>query len=157
VVPSTATALLDCRLLPGSSPEKVVGELMRLTGFDPEITFERLTYAPALGSARDDPLFEALARHAVAGRADAVAGPVLSIGFTDSIFARKRGVRAYGLIPFEVTEEEAKTMHGPNERVSVRNVERGLRILFSVVIEVAADLDRPVQVPGSPRRPPGQP
>jgi acetylornithine deacetylase/succinyl-diaminopimelate desuccinylase-like protein len=154
VVPSTATALLDCRLLPGSSPAKVVGELMRLTGFDPQISFERLTYAPALGSPRDDPLFEALARHCVAGRTDAVAGPVLSIGFTDSIFARQRGVHAYGLIPFEVTEEEANTMHAPNERVSVQNIERGLRILFSVVIEVAADLDRPKQVPGGPRRPP---
>ena len=142
VVPSTASARLDCRLLPGETKESMVTELYRLVEHDPRVTFEVLHYEPAAGSAWDDPLFEALARHSIAGRTDAAAGPVLSIGFTDSIFARKKGVRAYGLVPFEVTQEEMETMHGPGERVSVKNVQNGLRIIYSVVIEVAADLSQ---------------
>lgn len=142
VVPSVASARLDCRLLPGETKETLVGELYHLVEHDPRITFEVMHYEPAAGSAWDDPLFRALARHTVAGRTDAAAGPVLSIGFTDSIFARKKGVRAYGLVPFEVTQEEMQTMHGPNERVSVKNVQNGLRILFAVVVEVAADLSQ---------------
>jgi len=142
VVPTEASASLDIRLLPGTRPEAVIAELQRLTGNDPNIRFERTHYFPTRESPRDDPFYRALARHAVAGRDDAVAGPVLSIGFTDSLFARQRGTRAYGLVPFEVTEEEAKTMHAPNERVSVQNVRRGLRVLLSAVIEVSADLSR---------------
>lgn len=153
VVPSTATATLDCRLLPGTRPEQVVAELQRLTGNDPSITFEKIGYEPAMVSPRDDPFYEALARHVVAGREDAVAGPVLSVGFTDSMHARRKGTRAYGLVPFEVSEEEAKTMHGVGERVSVQNIHRGLRVLFSAVVEVAADLSRPGR-PGRPMKPP---
>ncbi len=142
VVPTTASARLDCRLLPGETKETMVTELYRLVEHDPRITFEVLHYEPSAGSAWDDPLFEALARHSTAGRTDAAAGPVLSIGFTDSIFARKKGVRAYGLVPFEVTQEEMETMHGPRERVSTENMTNGLRILFSTVVDVAADRSR---------------
>jgi len=142
VVPSTARARLDIRLLPDTRPAQVLAELRRLVGGDPAIRFEQTHYYPSLESPRDDPLYRALARHAVAGRDDAVAGPVLSIGFTDSLFARQRGVRAYGLVPFEVTEDEAKTMHAPKERVSVANVRRGLRVLLGAVIEVSADLSK---------------
>ena len=143
VVPSTASARLDCRLLPGETAQDIIAELQRLVGHDPAVSFEVLHYEPAAGNTWDDPLFAALARHAVAGRDDAAAGPVLSIGFTDSIFARKKGVRAYGLVPFEVTQQEMETMHAPHERVSLTNVRRGLRILFNVVLESAADLARP--------------
>ena len=142
VVPSVVSARLDCRLLPGETRETMVAELYRLVNNDPRVTFEVMHYEPAAGSAWDDPLFEALMRHSTAGREDAAAGPVLSIGFTDSIFARKKGVRAYGFVPFEVTQEEMQTMHGPGERVSVKNMENGLRIMFSVVVEVSADLSQ---------------
>jgi carboxypeptidase PM20D1 len=153
VVPSAASALLDCRLLPGTRPEQVIAELQALVGRDPNIRFEQMIYQPSLESPRDDPFYRALARHAVAGRSDAVAGPMLSIGFTDSLFARRKGVRSYGLIPFEITEKEAKTMHGRDERVSERNVREGLRILFSAVLEVSADLTAQPRVKG-PVRPP---
>jgi acetylornithine deacetylase/succinyl-diaminopimelate desuccinylase-like protein len=141
VVSTEAAVLLDCRLLPGTRPEQVIAELRQLVD-DPRVRFEVIQTSPALVSTWDDPLFRALTRHAVAGRDDAAAGPVLSPGFTDSMYARRRGVRAYGLIPFEVTEAEAKTMHAPRERVSIKNVREGLRILFSAVVEVSADLGR---------------
>ncbi len=143
VVPTVASARLDCRLLPGETKESIVAELRGLVGHDPRVTFEVMHYELAAGSAwKNDPLFEALMHHTTRGRKDAAAGPVLSIGFTDSILARKKGVRAYGLVPFEVTQEEMQTMHGPRERVSVKNVENGLRILYTVVVEVAADLSQ---------------
>jgi acetylornithine deacetylase/succinyl-diaminopimelate desuccinylase-like protein len=141
VVPSEASALLDARLLPGTRPEQVLARLEEATGHDPALTFEVLQSVPAAMSPWEgDPLYAALARQAVRGRTDAVAGPALSIGFTDSIYARQIGVRAYGFIPFEITKEEAATMHGANERVSVDNVRRGLQILFRAVLEVSADL-----------------
>jgi len=143
VVPSQASAVLDVRLLPGTRPEQVVARLEDALGHDPALTFEVLVATPAAVSPWEgDPLYEALARQAVAGRTDAVAGPALSIGFTDSIFARQLGVRAYGFVPFEITEDEARTMHGADERVSVENVRRGFGILLRAVLEVSADLSK---------------
>ena len=90
------------------------------------------------GSGWDDELFAALARNAVRGRADAIAAPVLSTGYTDSLLARPLGTHAYGLIPFEISQEELATMHGRDERVSIANLKRGSEVLFRTVVDVAA-------------------
>jgi acetylornithine deacetylase/succinyl-diaminopimelate desuccinylase-like protein len=89
-------------------------------------------------SPTDDSLYRSLAARAVEGRTDAAAGPVLSPGFTDSIFLRPKGVHAYGFVPFEVTQDEATTMHGHGERVSVENIRNGLRILYRAIADVTA-------------------
>lgn len=137
VVPSTVGALLDCRLLPGTTPEAMLAELKALVA-DPDIAFEVLHSASANASTWDDPFFRALSRHAVDGLPGAVAGPVLSVGFTDSLHLRPLGVRAYGLVPFQVTQAEAESIHGHNERVSIANVHRGLKVLYRAVVDVAA-------------------
>jgi acetylornithine deacetylase/succinyl-diaminopimelate desuccinylase-like protein len=138
VVPSEASAVLDCRLLPGVEPLVFLAELRALVA-DPGITFEVLHSAKAAASPLDDPFYRALARHAVLDQPDAVAGPVLSVGYTDSILLRPLGVHAYGLVPFAVTQAEATTMHGEGERVSLANIARGLKVLLGAVLDVAAD------------------
>lgn len=138
VIPSRAEAILDCRLLPGTTPKALQEELDALVKGLPGISIEMSQGFEAAVSEMDDPLFDALARHAVEGRTDAVAGPVISPGFTDSILARAKGTRAYGFVPFEVTSEELATFHGRDERVSVANVHRGLEVLFKSVVDVAA-------------------
>lgn len=139
VVPSSAHAIFDCRLLPGTRPASVLGELRELVGPDPGIRFEVIANEPSGYSSWDDPLFFALSRQLRQGRKDVAVGPALSVGFTDSIYARRKGVRAYGMVPFEVPKEELASMHGPKERVSLRNLREGLRILFAVTLEVSAD------------------
>jgi acetylornithine deacetylase/succinyl-diaminopimelate desuccinylase-like protein len=137
VVPSEAVAVLDCRLVPGTKPEDVLAEIKSLVGDDPSISYEIVSKKEANESPRDDPFFRALARNAVADRKDAAAGPVISVGYTDSLAVRPLGVHAYGFVPFEVTREEAATMHGDNERVSTENLARAVRVLFASVLEVS--------------------
>ena len=72
-----------------------------------------------------------------------MAGPVISVGFTDSIYLRALGVRAYGLVPFEVTQEEVATMHGDGERIHVDQVSAGLQVLYGTVIEVSTQTKSP--------------
>ncbi|MBL8920393.1 MAG: M20/M25/M40 family metallo-hydrolase [Myxococcaceae bacterium] len=138
VIPSQVAAIIDCRLLPGTTPELVLAELKELTKHVEGIEFETANADAANESTWQDPFFDALARHAVGTRTDAVAGPVLSPGYTDSLLARPKGARAYGMVPFEVTQEELATMHGRNERVSKQNLTRGLEVLFRAVVDVAA-------------------
>jgi acetylornithine deacetylase/succinyl-diaminopimelate desuccinylase-like protein len=136
VIPSEVNATVDCRLLPGVKPREFLAELRKLIP-DEKIQFEVLQEAESNHSPWEDPVFETLARHAIDGRKDVVAGPVLSPGYTDSIYARPLGVIAYGFVPFEVPKDEVVTMHGENERVSVENVKRGLKTLLSAVVEIA--------------------
>jgi acetylornithine deacetylase/succinyl-diaminopimelate desuccinylase-like protein len=138
VIPSATSAIMDCRLLPGTTPKALQEELEGLVKDVTGIKFEVLQAFEAGVSETDDPFFDALARHAVEGRDDAVAGPVISPGYTDSILARAKGARAYGFVPFDVTPEELATFHGRDERISVKNVHRGLEVLYRAVVDVAA-------------------
>jgi hypothetical protein len=51
---------------------------------------------------------------------------------------RRRGVRAYGVIPVAVTAGESATMHGDAERLSKKNVERGTRALTLTLVDAVA-------------------
>ena len=138
VVPSEVWANLDCRLLPGTTPESMLEHLKGLVAKVPGIRFEVLSEKAANASPWQDSFFDALAESVVEGRPDVVAGPVLSVGFTDSLFLRPLGVHAYGLVPFEVEQSEMAGMHGHNERVSLQNVQDGLRRLYRAVAKVSA-------------------
>lgn len=136
VVPSETWAVLDCRTLPGQDPQALLAELAALVD-DPQVRFEVMSSSRGSLSPADDPLFRALAARAVEGRDDAVAGPVLSVGYTDSNALRPLGVRAYGFVPVVVDAERLGTMHGDDERVRVSDLRDGLRILLSAVLDVS--------------------
>jgi acetylornithine deacetylase/succinyl-diaminopimelate desuccinylase-like protein len=136
VVPSEVFALLDCRIQPGVDPEAFTGWLEEIVGDD--IRLEVITARAGNLSPYDDPLYHALARHAVAGEPNSVAGPVISVGFTDSIFVRPMGTRAYGFVPVVLTEEEMSGFHGAGERLPQEQLQAGVRKLFSAIVEVSA-------------------
>lgn len=144
VVPAEVYAQYDIRLLPDSKPEELIAELRALIGDLPGVTIETLDQRlAAVSEYAGDPLFAALQFHAVDvakahGEPRVIAGPLLSPGFTDSVFLRAKGVRAYGLVPFMVTPAELNTMHGDAERVSKKNVTSGLETLLKATVDVAA-------------------
>jgi acetylornithine deacetylase/succinyl-diaminopimelate desuccinylase-like protein len=59
--------------------------------------------------------------------------PSVIPGFTDSHFFREQGVESYGFIPLVLGEEDEKTVHGINERVSVDNLRDGVRRLVALL------------------------
>lgn len=133
VVPSEVSALLDCRIQPGVTTADAIAAIQEIVG--PEIELQVINAREGNLSTWDDPLYQAIVRQVQAE--GHVAGPVISVGFTDSIYLRPLGVQAYGFVPFELTDEEMGTFHGNRERVSEENLERGLRMLLSAVIEFA--------------------
>ncbi len=141
VVPSEVSAQIDCRVLPGRDPAALLRDLKALVD-DPNVDFEVLHAARATESPSDDPFFRALLRHTRALGPHVVSGPVLSVGFTDSIYARPLGVRAYGLVPVEIPRALAETMHGERERVPEASFVQGLQVLWNVVVDTAAVVPR---------------
>lgn len=138
VLPSEAVAYLDCRLLPGTTDVEMIERLSAAVN-DPQVRFEVLSYYPAAVSVYEgDPFFDALVHQTRLADPEAVVGPALSVGFTDSIFLRGVGVRAYGLVPMRASLSEMATMHGDAERVPVAELERGLRVLLGATVEAAS-------------------
>ncbi|RMF23535.1 MAG: M20/M25/M40 family metallo-hydrolase [Deltaproteobacteria bacterium] len=137
VIPASAEATLDCRLLPGTNPDEFVAELERLID-DSSIEIVRVLEHVSGESSLDAPPVAAI-RDVVAATygEDGMVLPVLSPGFTDSHAFRAAGVPAYGFIPALLTREELATIHGHNERISQENLELGTRILFEVVRRLA--------------------
>ena len=145
VVPAEVRANLDSRLLPGTSPDQMqryLNDLLDAAGVE-GVEVVSLSGRSGSVSPTADPLYQALATRAVQQMPEAVAGPVLSPGFTDSIYLRELGVRAYGLVPFVVDEAGLRSMHGDNEGVHTHNLERGVRVLFSAVVDVASSSPTP--------------
>jgi acetylornithine deacetylase/succinyl-diaminopimelate desuccinylase-like protein len=69
--------------------------------------------------------------------------PQVQGGFTDSHFFRDLGIVSYGYSPDAVPDSDSGGVHGNDERVSVENVRRGVRMMLEIVQRFAA-AGRPV-------------
>jgi acetylornithine deacetylase/succinyl-diaminopimelate desuccinylase-like protein len=132
VVPPEARARLDCRLLPGEDPQAFLARLRRVIA-DDTIRLEPLLSFAAAASDSDSPLMAAVRQVATELLAGAVVVPSVLPGFTDSHYFRARGITSYGFVPFVLTEEEARTIHGVNERVTLDNLRRGLERMVALL------------------------
>jgi acetylornithine deacetylase/succinyl-diaminopimelate desuccinylase-like protein len=134
IVPATATALVDCRLLPGTTIEKWVEEI-RKTIQDDSISVDVVLNFPPAESPAESPLREAIKtvlarRYPGTGLADVVEG-----GFTDSHFFREKGIASYGFGPFPMTEADLLRVHGNDERIPVQTFREGVQTFYEIVEE----------------------
>jgi acetylornithine deacetylase/succinyl-diaminopimelate desuccinylase-like protein len=138
VIPSTAYAELDCRLLPGEDPDTFLERLKTMVA-DPSIEFSVLLHFPPSSSDVGTPLYRAIEQVAKGEESPVV--PSVLRGFTDSHFFRERGVTSYGFIPVVLTEEDERTVHGQNERISLESLREGTRRLVEI-LQTLDQLDR---------------
>ena len=137
VIPAEATADLDIRLLPGVKPATFLAELRRVIA---DSTVEIAPLRPDR-EASTSPLGGALvdAIKATVNEMDPgalITTPMLA-GYTDSYYYRALGIGAYGLSPFRLTEEDIRTVHGNDERVSLANLRFGVEFFYRIVESVA--------------------
>ncbi|OFV83779.1 MAG: hypothetical protein A3B65_01025 [Acidobacteria bacterium RIFCSPHIGHO2_02_FULL_67_57] len=134
VIPGEAVGELDVRLLPGEDPQEFLRQLRAVLADDTiEIEPIQEPFRQAIASPIDTELFRAI--ETVAGKhfpGVPVTTRMLS-GYTESGLFRRLGIICYGFEPFFLTREEQASVHGDNERVSLENVRRGLRVYYEVV------------------------
>jgi acetylornithine deacetylase/succinyl-diaminopimelate desuccinylase-like protein len=133
VIPGEAVAHLDVRLLPGEDPNEFLKELRAVMADDtlevePLQTFRRANTSPT-----DNELFRVLEAVVRRHHPGAVVTTRLLSGYTESQLFRELGIASYGFSPFLLDRAEEATVHGDNERLSVENVRRGLRLYYEVV------------------------
>jgi acetylornithine deacetylase/succinyl-diaminopimelate desuccinylase-like protein len=135
VVPGTASATLDCRLVPETDPDEFVARLSARTaryGVRCEVIFSDgpcgVSEGPLL------PLLDAVCSESFPGVTFA---PALCPAFTDSRFFRQRGADAYGLIPVMLSNDEVATFHGIDERIPVEGLKKGCEVVYEITRRAA--------------------
>jgi acetylornithine deacetylase/succinyl-diaminopimelate desuccinylase-like protein len=140
ILPDTAEATMNCRLLPDEKLDVIRGELVKVIG-DPDVEVRAL----------NDPQFSPVspingevtaAIRKVARELWGTAAVVQSMGTggTDSRWLRPLGVKAYGIGRLPGTPEERRQghwAHGANERRPLRWIPEYFRYVRGVVLEVA--------------------
>jgi acetylornithine deacetylase/succinyl-diaminopimelate desuccinylase-like protein len=132
VAPALARAQLDARLLPGESCERFASALESLID-EPSIEIAEVLSFPARASSADTPLFRAI--ETVAARQDppGLVVPRMTAGFTDAHWFRELGIVAYGFVPRALPAEEARRVHGIDERVEIDNLVRSVNLTIDLV------------------------
>ncbi|HMV68911.1 MAG TPA: M20/M25/M40 family metallo-hydrolase [Myxococcota bacterium] len=138
VVPSEAWAQLDVRLLPGVTPEVMLAELKALVGEEPWLRWEVLDQAAAVESPTDDPLFRSIVDNVQRAWPEAAVGPFIMMGSTDATIVRPLGVHAYGIVPFELSQDELRGFHGNDERLHRDQLGKGLEVMLRILLDAAA-------------------
>jgi carboxypeptidase PM20D1 len=121
VLPTTARAVVNFRILPGDSIASVTAHVRKAIA-DKRIAIEpldRITTEPTPLSRRDGVGFKLLA--ATAGRyfPDALVVPSLTTGATDARHFRQVAADTYRFVPRLFDKTDVKRVHGIDERASV--------------------------------------
>ncbi len=136
MVPASAHASIDARLLPGESCIAFTEQVRRTVGAEVEVEI-RLAF-DAAESPIDTALMGAIKRVAARQEPPGVALPRVIAGFTDAHWFRGLGITSYGFVPRRLRPIETRGIHGPNERISLDNLTLGVETLVEILEELDA-------------------
>ncbi|MFN2603643.1 MAG: M20/M25/M40 family metallo-hydrolase [Gemmatimonadaceae bacterium] len=139
VIPAEVHALLNVRTIPGHSVDDVVKHLSEVIGDkDVEVAVaSRSEDSPP--SDANSPMFKAIADSAKELDSGMPVVPYLGAGATDSAALRRIGINAYGILPFPMTVEDEKRMHGHDERLSIESLMFGVKLIYESVLRVGIE------------------
>ena len=132
VIPALCEVVVDCRLLPGQTPEHVEPLIREVLGHDVDYDLEFTEAQGGTRSPLDSPLWDALESFVAELEPGARPVPICCAGFTDSHWLREAfGTVAYGFFPLRVMSADvaAALIHSADERVPTADLELGVEWL----------------------------
>ena len=152
VLPGSAEATVNIRLLPGARPRPAIRELQRVIadkrvkvapispkGETAAETLKRFDErAKQRPSSIDTELYRVLAREGKREWPTVGVAPALFEAGTDAVPWRERGIPVYGVYPYPISRAELADMHGNDERISIRRLEEGTDMITRVLRGAAA-------------------
>ncbi|MFC3965439.1 M20/M25/M40 family metallo-hydrolase [Nocardia jiangsuensis] len=128
VIPQTAEAVVDCRVVPGRQAEfeREVDELI-----GPDVEREWITKLDSYETTFDGHLVDAMNAAVLAHDPNGRTVPYMLSGGTDAKAFAELGIRCFGFAPLRLPPELDFTalFHGVDERVPVESLEFGTRVL----------------------------
>ncbi|GAB11128.1 putative peptidase M20 family protein [Gordonia araii NBRC 100433] len=136
VIPQTAEAVIDCRVLPGRQAafEAEIDELL-----GPNVTREWVTHLEPYETTFDGHLVDAMNDAILAHDPDGRTVPYMLSGGTDAKAFAKLGIRCFGFSPLQLPPELdfAALFHGVDERVPVDSVLFGTKVFEHFLLHSA--------------------
>ncbi len=141
VIPSDAEADVDGRVLPGTTAEAFAEEVRQVLGDEVEI--DVYEYWAGSASPFDTDLFRIMQEVTQQATGFGII-PYMATGASDARFAEPLGIAVYGFGPMksEPDADPSALMHAHDERISLANLELGLRILYETVVRTAVSRDQ---------------
>ena len=135
-LPQLATANVNCRILPGVTPESVRTRLVEVLA-NPRISvsFVGEAHPSAPAALRPDVMaaVEALTKEMFPG---VIVVPVMSTGATDSLYLRNAGIPTFGIDGTFGDIDDVRA-HGRDERVGVKQYFEGLEFQYRLIKALA--------------------
>lgn len=137
VIPNTAQAQCDVRRLPNETREEVLSRLRTIVN-DSSVD---VALAPGQQMPPTEPsslvtsAYRAM-EHTFKTHAEDIVLPYMSRGATDGAFLRAKGMNVYG-VPVFLREGPDSRAHGNDERISTKNLDDGVELLWQLVVEIA--------------------
>jgi acetylornithine deacetylase/succinyl-diaminopimelate desuccinylase-like protein len=149
VIPGSAQATVNTRLLPGTTTDEIIAEIKRVLrdpGVEVKIAgalpqdeiralFLKRTNAPP--SPTDTVLYQALLKNAKRLWPKAEVVPAVFEAGTDAFAWRDRMVPVYGIYPYPLNNEILLRMHGNDERIGAEQLRQGTEWVYNTLLEVA--------------------
>ncbi len=134
-LPQTATATVNCRMLPGTPSEEVQGTLSRVVAD----TAVKVGVVTAATPSPPSPLTPAIMKplELVTTRLwNIPVVPVMETGATDGLYLRNAGIPVYGVSGVFIDINDIRA-HGRDERIGVQNYYDGAEYIYQLVKAVS--------------------
>ncbi len=134
VLPNDARALINCRILPETTPEDVLAHIQRAVE-DPRVSIRPrgMRQPPSEVSDAGSPAFSRIHRAIRQVFPDVPVAPYLVAGTTDSRHYAAQAKNVYRFWPLTLAAEDLDRLHGIDERIAVDDFARAVRFYVTLM------------------------
>jgi acetylornithine deacetylase/succinyl-diaminopimelate desuccinylase-like protein len=135
-LPQTATATVNCRMLPEDNPENVLANLKKViadTSISVKCTYS--SFVAPLSPLRDNVRIP-VEQISASMWPEVKVSPVMSTGATDSKYLRRAGIPAYGISGMFTDMDDVRA-HGKDERIGVNDFYQGVEFMYRFIKEIS--------------------
>ena len=135
VIPQSASATLNFRILPGETVETVKQRIVTIINDDRILVKEGgFNSDPSFVSSAETASFDVLHKSIKEIYGDILVAPTLVIAATDSKHYKNISENIYRFIPIHVHKENIKSIHGINERISTEDFKDVIRFYRQIIM-----------------------
>ena len=130
-----ATAYVDCRLLPGTSPTDMI-ELIRKKINDSLLHISIVREGPPQFSTHPEFFYDLISGALQKTFAGSEVVPILFPASNDNSYFRAAGCPVYGLNPMIISRLQLKSIHNYNEYIDLEDIDKGIEVYESFLRSV---------------------
>lgn len=138
-IPNYASAVLDCRLLPGTNKRGFIRRLKNILD-EPDMKITIIEESPDARFSKLNDFYESMEEAILDFYQDAEVIPMLFPATTDNSYFRARDIPVFGFIPAVLDKEMVANIHSSNEKISLEALESGINI-YTSFLHRAMDVD----------------